>query len=246
MKKQIIALGNGGLNSKNPLLDFYILAQSQKKNPKICLLPTASGDDRGLVKYFLDVYSNWPCEPSVLTLFNPHTADIKGFLMEQDIVFVSGGQSKSMLGCWDIWGIGDMLSDAYHNGTILAGSSAGSVCWFDTCITDSIPGTLSVMPALGILPFSNCPHYSSESRREAYKHYITTNQIEAGYACDDDAGAHFVDGKWHRSIAIGDDLSTFKVGMVNGEFVQEQLPTQNLNDETTMSELIFNSPTFDF
>src|SRR5260221_12132513 len=182
--KQVIAMGTD-IDPENPLLDLYILAQSNKIEPKICLLPTASGDNNGYINMFYSIFKRYPCKVSHLSLFRPHTADMEDFLLNQDIIFVSGGQSKTMLGAWREWLIPDMLRKAYDNGTILSGGSAGSVCWFTECITDSIPGKLTVMPSLGILPYSNCPHFSSSERISSYIDNVNNKTISPGYViCD--------------------------------------------------------------
>jgi dipeptidase E len=245
--KQIIAIGSGGLDCKNPLLDLYVIAQSKAPNPKVCLLSTASGDAPGLIEYFTKFYGQFPCRPSHLSLFNPDhkIKNIREYLLSHDIIFVSGGHTKNALILWHAYGIDEVLRDAYNQGIILAGGSAGSVCWFDECITDSIPGTLSVMPCLGILPFSNCPHYSSEHRRAAYEYYITKQQIKDGYAIDDDAALHFVDGQVLRSVSGIDGKASYECRTnIDDEFVQSRIDTRFLGDENTLNELIFNSVPF--
>jgi dipeptidase E len=241
--KQIIAIGSGGLDHKNPLLDLYIIAQSPVPNPKICLLSTPSGDHPGLIEYFEKFYGQFPCKPSHLSLFNPDPKikDIRAYLLSHDIIFVSGGHTKCALVLWEHYEIDDVLRDAYDAGIILAGGSAGSVCWFDECITDSVPGTLSVMSCLGILPFSNCPHYTSEHRQAAYKHYFEQGTIENGYAIDDDAALHFVDGQVLRSVSAIESRASYDCRSMNNEFVQSKIDTRYLGDDDAMQELIWNS-----
>lgn len=253
--KQVIAMGDGGLDGNNPYMDLYILAQAQKKNPKVCFLGTASGDNAGLTKFFYHVFGRYPCRTSSLELFHPHTPNIEDFIKSQDIIYVGGGQSKSMLGVWREWGLDRILKEAYENGTILAGGSAGSVCWFDQCITDSIPGSLTVMNCIGVLPFSNCPHFANYSRRAAYSRYIRNGQIKAGYAADDFAGLHFIDGELVRSISNRAHANAYKVSPIDPEnndvgyvfngAVHERLRTEWLGLKENQEKLIFNSPLFD-
>lgn len=242
--RQVICMGDGGMDGNNPLTDLYILAQSKKKEPKICFLPTASGDHMGLVKDFLYLFGRYPCKPSVLTLFSPHTPDISSFIMEQDIIYVGGGQSKSMLGVWKEWNMPNIFRAAYANGTILAGGSAGSVCWFDQCITDSIPGTLSVMNCLGILPYSNCPHYASQRRRYYYTKYLSEGAIKPGYAADDFAAIHFVNEKYFRSVSSAPYAKVWKVCMEDGKAAQKRLKTRWLGLKESQEELIWSSELF--
>lgn len=242
--KQIICLGDGGLDGNNPLMDLYILAQTNKRNPKICFLPTASGDAEGYCKYFKHVFSKYPCIPEVLTLFRPHTADIKGFLMSMDAIFVGGGQSKSMIAVWRGWEVDQILDEANQNGTILSGGSAGSVCWFDQCITDSIPGSLTVMNCTGILPYSNCPHFSSRSRRASYAKFVASGEIKGGYANDDYAALHFVDGELFRSVSNRPYAKTWKVDMENGKFSMNRLKTDWLGMKENQQKYVFGTPMF--
>lgn len=243
--KTIIAQGDGGLDGKNPYLDLYILAQANKRNPKVCLLPTASGDNKGLIDYFEHIFKRYPCRPSHLSLFNPHTADIKDFLLSQDVIFVSGGQSKTMMGVWREWQVDLYLREAYENGVLLSGGSAGSVCWFDQCITDSIPGSLSVMNCLGLLPYSNCPHFASNYRRMAYAKFIMTGKIKTGYAADDFAALHFEDGKFLRAVSNRPYAKCFKLEKHDDKLINKRLKTKWLGMKEYQEELIFSSPMFD-
>lgn len=244
MAKTIIALGDGGLDGNNPLMDLYILAQAKKKNPKVLFLPTASGDNEGICRHFKNVFSNYPCTTDVLKLFNPHTADIKGLIMSMDVIFVGGGQSKSMLAVWRGWQVDDMLREAYNNGTVLSGGSAGSVCWFDQCITDSIPGSLTVMSSTGILPYSNCPHFASPSRRAAYARFVKAGKIVGGYGNDDYAGLHFVDGELFRTVSNRPYAYGWKVSMQNDRLEMKRLKTNWLGLSENRNKLIFNTPMF--
>jgi len=243
--KQVFAMGDGGLDDKTPVMDIYILAQSKKTLPKVCFLPTASGDNGGLVKYFYELYKRYPCEPSHFSVFNPSTKDVKDFLLSKDIILVGGGQTKSMLGVWKEWGVDKFLREAYENGTILAGGSAGSVCWFDQCVTDSLPGSLTVMNCLGILPYSNCPHFGSRDRQEAYFRFVTTDEIKEGYAADDFAAVHFVNGKVERCVSSRQYAKVYKLGKdTDGRFYKKKLKTRFLGEKQHQDELIWSAPCF--
>ena len=249
MQRKIIVSGCGGLHTQNPFLDAYILAQSNKENPKICLLPTASADSSYIVKEFYQIYQSLPCDPSHLSLFNPHTSHIEDFIMSQDIIFVSGGHSKNMMGIWKEWGVDKYLKQAYENGTILSGGSAGSVCWFDQCITDSIPKDLTVMNCLGFLPYSNCPHFASGTRRQSYLKHLQQGTIKPGYAACDFAALHFVDEKLFRSVSIDKKMRCYE-GVINPSKDDPTKMTASLVRIPTFSiqenqkEFIWDTPTF--
>src|SRR5256712_5237417 len=117
------------------------------------------------------------CEPSHLLLFNRTVDDIGGLIRSQDVVMVGGGNTANMLAIWRLHGVEDALRNAYRNGTILTGWSAGCICWFEAGITDSF--TLELGPlrdGLKLLKGSACPHYDSEERRRP----VYAREIAAG------------------------------------------------------------------
>ncbi len=249
--KQIIAIGSGGMDGKNPSIELYILAQAKKSNPKILFLATPSGDDGGYIKYFMEYFDRFPCEPSYLSLFSP-PKDIEKIVMEQDIIFVSGGHSRNALVLWKSWEMDKILKNAYDAGAILSGGSAGSVVWFDECITDSVPGELTVMPCLGILPYSNCPHYTSKHRQEVYEKKMLDEDIKNGYAIDDNVALHFIDGNPVRSVSINSQSKSYYChteetasSFIPNDyiFVQDEIDTRYL-DKKAMEELVWSSETF--
>jgi len=192
------------------------------------------------------MYDRFPCETSHFSVFNPHTSDLRGFFLSQDVILVSGGHSKSMMILWKGYGIDAILREAYEKGTILAGGSAGSVCWFDQCITDSIPGTLSVMDCLGFLPYSNCPHFGSKERQAAYSYFIRHNEIKSGYAADDDAGLHFVDGKLLRCVSSDRDDKCYNMFMNDKTYIKKRLKTFFLGEKSNQEQFIINAPCFSY
>lgn len=203
-KKQIIAMGGGGFSMEpdNPLLDQYVLDQSGKPCPKICFLPHAVDDATRYALNFYHAFSKLNCRPTWLSLFAPHTADLESFLLAQDVIYVGGGNTKSMIALWREWGLDAILRKAYDAGIVLAGISAGANCWFEQCSTDSIPGPYRVLAGLGFLPGGFCPHYDGEpNRRPSLHKMLAEGQILPTIACDDSAAAHFVDGKLIGIIA---------------------------------------------
>ena len=191
---QIVAMGGGGFSMEpdNPLLDQYILRIAARDRPKVCFVPP-SGDAPGYVEQFYAAFAGLPCAPSHLSLFNPPTADLRSFVFDRDVIYVGGGNTKSMLALWREWNFDYIVREFWEAGGILAGLSAGSICWFTQGVTDSIPGRLTVLPCLGLLGGSNCPHYDGEpGRRPAYHRFIAEGLIADGYACDDGVALHFV------------------------------------------------------
>jgi len=115
---------------------------------------------------------------------------------------VGGGNTKSLLALWREWGLDSALREFWQAGGVLAGLSAGSICWFEEGVTDSIPGALSPLPCLGFLAGSNCPHYDGEpERRPSYQRLVARGRIADGYATDDGVALHYVGGRLERVVS---------------------------------------------
>ncbi|WP_286230893.1 Type 1 glutamine amidotransferase-like domain-containing protein [Neobacillus mesonae] len=228
--RQIIALGGGGfsMEPENPLLDSYILQQSNKLKPKVCFLPTASGDADGYISNFYRFFELQNCEPSHLSLFRPCTRDLEGFLLEKDIIYVGGGNTKNLLVLWEEWGIDVILRKAWDAGIILAGISAGSICWFEEGLTDSYGDELELIKALGFLKGSNSPHYDGEAdRRPAFHRLIETGKMQSGIAADDGAAVHFIEQDIHKVISSRPNAKAYRVSF-DGKVIESELETKYL------------------
>ena len=217
--RQIIALGGGGFSMEpdNLALDRYILRQSTKDKPKVCFLPTASGDADGYILNFYKAFSTLNCQPSYLSLFRLPSADLEGYILEKDILYVGGGNTRSLMALWREWGLDGFLRKAYEAGVILAGISAGANCWFEECTTDSVPGDLTILPCLGLLPGSFCPHYDGEKERQpAFHKMIREEKIKPGWAVTNSAAVHFVDEKPVNGICSRPEAKVYFVHAENG------------------------------
>ncbi|QOR66447.1 peptidase E [Cytobacillus suaedae] len=217
--KQIIAMGGGGflMEPENPLLDTYILNQSGKKNPKVCFIPTASGDSENSISRFYTFFENQECLPSHLSLFRPPTRDLESFILEKDIIYVGGGNTKNLLALWKEWGLDVILKKAWERGILLAGLSAGSICWFEEGVTDSYGDGLEPLKCLGFLEGSNCPHYDGEKdRRPSYQDFVDSRKIGPGLAADDGVAFHFIDKEIHTIISSRPNAKAYKVYYENG------------------------------
>jgi len=236
MASQIIALGGGGFSMDTPdnLLDRYILAQTGKEKAKVAFLGQASGDATSYHDKFHAAFEAMGQEHSHLALFSPadgdpsgfqHTADIEGFLLSQDVIYVGGGNTKSMLALWREWGIDIALRKAAANGVIQAGISAGAICWFAQGLTDSIYGQLSTLNCLGYLPGSATPHYDGEAnRRPTYTSKVAAGAIQPGYAICDFAAVHFIDGQLVRCVASREGAKVYHVTREGDTAHEEPLP----------------------
>jgi dipeptidase E len=231
-KRQIIALGGGGflMEPDNPALDLYILSQARTTPPSVSFLGTASGDSDAYLVKFYSAFSGYDCSPSHLPLFR-RTPRLRDYLLRQDIIYVGGGNTKSMLAVWRDWGLPQLLREAWEERVILAGVSAGAICWFQQGVTDSYADTLSVLEGLGLIKGSCCPHYDGEpERRPAYHEFLLKGDISPGVAIDDGAAIHLVEGALHRVVASRPEASAYRVSVKNGSVQEEPLETDYLRN----------------
>lgn len=222
--QQIIALGGGGFSMEpdNPIIDQYIVQQTGKRHPKVCFLPTASGDPDSYILRFYQAFLKLDCQPSVFSVFRLPTADLAGFLLEKDVLYVGGGNTRAMLALWREFGLPEIFQQALRQGVILAGLSAGANCWFEACSTDALPGKLQVLSCLGFLRGSFCPHYDSEpARRPSFHEMIRSGQLMDGYAADDGAALHFIEGELRKVIRSRSQAQAYRVAKT-GEQVSER------------------------
>ena len=210
---QIIAMGGGGFSMEDtPLLDQYVIAQAGAERPKVCFLAQAGGDNADYILRFYRAFQKLGARPTHLSLFNLHTADIEGFLMEQDVIYVGGGNTKSLLALWREWGLDRILRQAGENGAVLAGISAGSICWFENPFSDSIPGRFIRLNGLGYLKGSCSPHYDGEAgRRPEFQRMIAAGEMPPGIAFDDSAAGHYIDGELKQIVSSRPNAKGYRV-----------------------------------
>lgn len=228
---QIIAMGGGGFSMEpdNLLLDEYVLRQTNISRPKVCFVPTASGDAESYVERFYTAFRKLDCEPSHLSLFRPPTTDLESFVMEKDVIYVGGGNTRNPLALWRDWGLDNIMKQAWENGVVLAGVSAGSICWFEEGISDSFGVTLDRLSCLGFLPGSNCPHYDGESERRPTFHRLLQNgRIGPGLAADDGVAFHFVGTELTVTVSSRPNARGYRLllgenGVLEEEIVPEYL-----------------------
>ena len=227
----IIAMGGGGfsMEPENPALDRYILAQTGKATPRVCFLAQASGESLDYTVRFYRAFSALGCQPTHLSLYACPVGDLAGLIAAQDVIYVGGGNTKSMLAVWREWGLPELLHAAHARGAVLAGLSAGANCWFEQNITDSVVPELSVLPGLGFLSGSFCPHSGGEEqRRPAYHRFLAAGAIQPGYAADDGVGFHFVDGALQRIVSSRPNGRGYRLDLVDGQPVESPLTPELL------------------
>ncbi len=230
MNKHIIALGGGGFgrNNKTSMIEKYILSLSDNDCPRICFLPTASGDNDNYIVRFYSTFTPLNCIPTHIEFFK-RTIDINNHIMNQDIVFVGGGNTKSMLAIWEDWGMNISLNDAYNNGVIMSGVSAGAICWFTHGITDSWDYKLQLLPCLNLIKGTCCPHYDEEPSRIPYvKSLINEKKISNCFSIEGGSAMHFIDGEPYKNISFYKNKNSYNVFSQNNVIIEKPYPLLQL------------------
>ena len=236
-RRHILAIGGIGpapdQDQSLPALIAHALALSGAVMPRVCVLNTANGDDPGAYVSMYARLSQHAARPSHLQLFPmPNVSDPEDLLLSQDVIFVGGGSVANMMATWRVHGLDQVMSKAWHAGIVLAGVSAGAICWFHGGTTDSFGRQLRPFTSgLGLLAGSYCPHYSGEpTRRPAYQALVADGTLPAGIACDDGTGAHFADDVLEAIVTDRPGATGYRVEPDgSGGSTEEPLPARPLN-----------------
>src|SRR2546425_12764708 len=222
-------MGGGSFTAEpdGSALDAYVLALAGKPRPKICLVPTASGDASEYTAKFYDAFAR-RAEASHLYLFGRPRADMANLLAGQDIIYVGGGNTANMLAVWRVHGVDRMMRDAWERGVILTGVSAGMICWFEAGVTDSFGPLAALRDGLGFLSGSACPHYDGEKDRRPTYHGLVAAGFPAGYAADDGAALHFVDTDLVACVASRAAARVYRVSAESEAINETALPARLL------------------
>ncbi len=211
----VIALGGGGFSTLDAgsAIDDHLLAMTGRDDPRICFVPTASGDADPYIERFVSAFAG-KAQTSVLSLFchDPWGYRDPALLLDQDVVYVGGGSTANLLAVWRLHGLPELLHAAAANGTILAGISAGMNCWFDASSTDSFGPLAPLGDGLGFLAGSACPHYLEEpDRRAKYLSWVGSGALPEGYAVDEHVALVFRDGCLLEAVAESADHPAYRV-----------------------------------
>ncbi len=229
-------MGGGGfsMEPENPLLDDALLDLARRtrgvERPRVCFIGTASGDAEAYIAGFHDAFDE-RADASHLALFSRTVDDIEAFLLGQDVVYVGGGNTANMLAVWRIHGVDRALRRAWEAGVVMAGLSAGSLCWFEGGTTDSFGPVLApIEDGLGFVAGSHCPHYDGEpGRRPLYQRLIAEGRLPDGYAADDGAALVFRDAELHAVVASRPEARAYRVVRdPDGRAVETELETRYL------------------
>ncbi len=232
----VVAMGGGGFSMEpdNALIDDHALGLARTARgvhrPRVCFLATASGDAPAYIASFYAAFAR-RSEASHLPLFIRTEPDIERFLLEQDVIYVGGGNTENMLAIWRVHGVDRALRRAWESGVVMTGLSAGSLCWFETGTTDSFGPELGLLSGgLGFVPGSHSPHYDGDvSRRPLYQRLVAEGMLPAGYAADDGAALIFRGTKLVEVVASRPAAGAYRVEPGgDGGAVETKLPTRYL------------------
>jgi peptidase E len=214
---QIVAFGGGGFSMERDgsLLDDYVLSLLESSRPRVCFLPTASGDaDHYVVRFYRRFSAS--CETSHVSLFRRDQGvggvedELAAHLLAQDLIYVGGGNVVSMLGTWRAHGLDEILRSAWGKGVVLCGPSAGSLCWFEEALS-AFHGPPRSVRGLGLLPYSNCVHYDAEPARRQEYHRFVGDGMRAGFAVEDGVALHFGRRRLRRVVSSRPDAGAYRV-----------------------------------
>jgi peptidase E len=215
VSRTILAMGGGGFTMEpaNPALDDFILTLATAREPRILFLPTASGDPNAQISAFRATFGDRSCRPLQLSLFRleHQPVDLRELILSQDIVYVGGGSMRNLLAIWREHGIDLLLREAWQAGVVLAGISAGAMCWFQNGITRSA-GSPAPAAGLGFLPGSMSVHCDGDpTRLPVFLDAIARGVLPDGYAADDGVGLLFDDDQLVRVVSSRPEARAYRM-----------------------------------
>jgi peptidase E len=240
---QIVAFGGGGFSMEwgNTLLDDHVLSLTGAERPKVCFLPTASGDADHYVVRFYRAFPSSVCEPSHISLFRRETGvgDPRAHLLRQDLIYVGGGSLVSLIPTWRAHGIDEALREAWQAGVVLCGGSAGSLCWFEEVVSGFHEGPPRRLPGLGFLPYSNAVHYNEEvGRRTAFLDAIAAG-FPPGFGVGDGAALHFAGTELAEVVSSRPVAQARYASLApGGEVVEDELPARYLGEPAALPAVL--------
>ena len=213
---QIVAMG--GVPDER-MLD-YVLGLARGR--RLLYVATASNDDPARTVAWYEA-THGRAEMTHLSFFPWPPGNLRELTLAHDVVFVTGGNTANALAIWGVHGFDEILREAWQTGVLLAGWSAGMICWFERAVTDSFGPELAPLDCLGFLPGSACPHYDGEERRRPVYQRLVADGFPAGIAADDDVGAHFVGAELHEVVTSRAGATAYRVTAAGEERLDARL-----------------------
>ena len=233
-RRRILALGGHDFDRRagNDAICDLIVELAESPRPKICLLPTASGDPEDQIVRFRRTFGERDCIPQAISLFRlgEEPIDLREELLGQDVIYAGGGSMVNLLAIWRAHGIDEILRECWREGILICGQSAGAMVWFQGGITSS-QGEPAVASGLGVLPGSACVHYLTEPvRRRRFLRAISAGELEPGLGLEDQTGALFEDARLAETISARDGAAVWEVSAESGSAREEELYSRRLED----------------
>jgi dipeptidase E len=211
-KRQIVGLGGAGTTEEETRrLLAEVIGLAGKKLPKVCVVPTAAADDAGSV---LRLYGLLPEEvhASHLLFFPWPPDELRRIVLDQDVIFVGGGNTANALAIWRAHGFDEILREAWEAGIVLTGWSAGMICWFEAGVTDSFgPQLEGLRDGLGLLAGSACPHYDGEELRRPVYTTLVAEGFPPGVAADDGVGIRYAGTELAEVVSVREGAGAYRV-----------------------------------
>jgi dipeptidase E len=231
-QRHIFAMGGGGFTMEpgNPLLDDFVLSLADVGEPRVLFLPTASGDATAQINAFKARFDERACIGEHLSLFHlrESTRSLEEIVLEQDIVYVGGGSMRNLLALWHAHGLDRLLVQAWQRGTVLAGLSAGAMCWFQGGVTRS-SGPPEPIDGLGILQGSLTVHADGEPERlPVWLAAVREGTLPGGWALDDGVGLLFRGESVERAVSSRPGAGGQRVDAIAGELVRKRVDVELL------------------
>jgi len=223
-ERQIVAVGGGKFCEE---LAAFLARLTGRERPRVLYIGTASAEDPESALRMYDRFGS-QVELSRLEFFPWPPEDLRSAVLDEDLIFVGGGNSANMLAIWRLHGVDELLREAWDRGVVLSGSSAGGICWFAEGVTDSFGPQLDKMDCLGFLPGSFCPHYDDEELRRPRYRRLLEDGMGAGYAADAGVGLQFVDGELREVVACDEGSNAYRLEVRDGEVVEEPIDARVL------------------
>jgi dipeptidase E len=232
-ERHIVAMGGGGfsMEPRNPRLDDFVLSVARRKRrPRVCFVGTASGDSDSYIRRFHEAFPPSRAAATHLTFFERRVRDLRSFVMDQDVIYVGGGSSANLLAVWRLHGLDKALRAAWHAGVVLAGISAGAICWFEDGLTDSFGMPYRALnDGLGFVRGACCPHYDGEKERRPALLRLIRRGFPPTLALDDGAAAHYVGTRLVEVVASRPRARAMRVALSKGEVVERALSVRYLS-----------------
>lgn len=218
------------MEPRNPMLDDFVLSLARRKRrPRVCFIGTASGDNDYYLRRFYEAFPPSRAESTHLRFFERTVCDLKSFVMGQDVIYVGGGSTANLLAVWRLHGLDKALRAAWNAGVVMAGISAGAICWFEDGITDSFGMPYRALnDGLGFVRGACCPHYDGEKERAPILKRLIKCGFPATLALDDGAAAHFVGTRLVEVVSSRPKARAMRIALVNGAIVEKAIAVRYL------------------